>query len=192
MRQLDAAGTQGLTYFGNSLKIRIPSTSPIIFSELLKAKDGSQETLVGLVGLFLSYFIVDKVGENPFLVISCFVVFTFMHLCYDLKNFFYLFLKIPAKASLCFISNKLLRTKILDHTRTSSGSYLFSNQYRCNFRAVKSVRQEILNLNRLYILARNFIATGEILSVSDTNAAEPVIFRRGFIDNTILKKINLF
>jgi len=51
----------------------------------VQAKDQSQETLVELVGLVLSYVIVSVIGDSPTLVLSLFVAFMAMHLTCNFK-----------------------------------------------------------------------------------------------------------
>jgi len=46
----------------------------------VQAKDQSQETLVELIGLGLSYFIVSMVGNEPKLVLTIFTLFITLHL----------------------------------------------------------------------------------------------------------------
>merc|ERR1712106_189076 len=46
----------------------------------VQAKDQSQETLVELVGLAVSYFIVSMIGNHPFAVLVLFAIFISLHL----------------------------------------------------------------------------------------------------------------
>ena len=103
----------------------------------VQAKDNSQETLVGLVGLFLSYFIVDLVGENPTIVISLFLTFTVLHLV-------------------------------------------------CNYFAVRSVSQELFNLNRLRIAVRHFAEKNSVLSVDEVNDREPILSKLPNCSNILI------
>ena len=52
----------------------------------LNAKDGSQETLINLCGMFLGWFMMkqlEKIQETQYLVFSLYLIFTFFHLLFN-------------------------------------------------------------------------------------------------------------
>ncbi|XP_073350457.1 RUS family member 1 [Pagrus major] len=51
----------------------------------ISAKDGSQETLVNLAGLLVSFLLIPLVTDNPILTLSLFFLFTILHLFANYK-----------------------------------------------------------------------------------------------------------
>ncbi|WKX94540.1 hypothetical protein Q1695_011656 [Nippostrongylus brasiliensis] len=94
------------------------------------SKDGSQETMVNVTALLMSFILLPLVSGKQLLIWSLFMVFTSIHLY-------------------------------------------------ANYRAVRSLIMETLNLNRATILIRHWLSTGKLLSVAECNDKEPLFSKFG-------------
>ncbi|XP_074512053.1 RUS family member 1 [Sebastes fasciatus] len=77
----------------------------------ISAKDGSQETLVCLAGLFVSLMLIPLVTDNPILTLSLFFLFTILHLFANYKAVRSVVMETLNEARLSIVLQQYLRDR---------------------------------------------------------------------------------
>lgn len=77
----------------------------------ISAKDGSQETLVNLAGLLVSFILIPLVTDNPVLTLSLFFLFTVLHLFANYKAVRSVVMETLNEARLCIVLQRYLRDR---------------------------------------------------------------------------------
>ena len=125
------------------------------------AKDGSQETLVNLFALMLNLILLPLIGENQGVIWSLF---------------------------LCLMAVGETSLIALDHHDADQHLFFYLLQIHlyANFRAVRSLKFETLNRERLLHNVLAYKNSGRTLSVEEGNACESVFAGTGLNEYTAL------
>nr|XP_046270961.1 RUS1 family protein C16orf58 homolog [Scatophagus argus] len=79
----------------------------------IAAKDGSQETLVNLAGLLVSFILIPLVTDNPILTLSLFFLFTVLHLFANYKAVRSVVMETFNEARLSIVLQQYLKDRLI-------------------------------------------------------------------------------